>query len=166
MRHKVACWMQWKEQWDPRALGQFMGQRLFSISTVKAQTAAFLGSQDTGWRWTMALTLSDVYMYLLGAILSVTLEASFQPVKVDFWSIPNTFRSAISQKRKGWIHIWWLADTQQAWSWCKCSFIAWHRGVVRYVLPGPTGRDPPARWPRHTTTRGPRCCTWMCDPQV
>lgn len=46
-----------------QALGKLPGQRLFNISTVKAQldkTAAFLGLQDTGWPWTMALTVLDV----------------------------------------------------------------------------------------------------------
>lgn len=135
MRHNIACCIQWKEQWNPRALGELPGQRLFCISTVKAQlnkTAVFLGSQDTGWPWTVALTLWDVYVHLLGfTILSVTLEASFQPAKVDFWSIPTTFLSAISQMGKGWIHLQWLV--QNAWSLWKCRFVAWHREVRKCV---------------------------------
>lgn len=63
-----------------QALGQLPGQRLFSISTVKAQlnkTAAFLGLQDTGWPWTMALTVLDVYVHLLGFVILVCDAGSF-----------------------------------------------------------------------------------------
>lgn len=171
MRHNIACCIQWKEQWNPRALGELPGQRLFCISTVKAQlnkTAVFLGSQDTGWPWTVALTLWDVYVHLLGfTILSVTLEASFQPAKVDFWSIPTTFLSAISQMNSPTV-----ASTE-CLKLVEVQICSMAQGGEEVCAPG---WGVPACQPCHTTTTEPRLssahslrlcgCTWMCETQV
>lgn len=107
MTHNTACWMQREEQRNPRAPGQPPGQRFFNVSTAKARlctAAIFLARQDAGRAWTVAHTLSDVYVHLHGCkgftILLATLEASFQPAKVDLWSISTTFLSRISQKGK------------------------------------------------------------------
>lgn len=99
--------MRWEEQRNRGAPGQPPGQRFSNGSTAEAQlskAATFLARQDTGWARTAAHALLDVHVHLLGskgfAILSVTLEASFQPAKVDLWSISTTFLPETSQKGK------------------------------------------------------------------